>query len=87
MTDVVRGAALTASASASEAPAATAAAPRAARAVVVAMHSALRAIRLYPVENVAVQRALADLTAATDAVLQAGATCELRRVGDYLFVN
>ena len=34
---------------------------RAARAYVVALHGAVRAVRLYPVENSAVQKALLEL--------------------------
>ncbi len=60
---------------------------RQARAVVVAFHGALRAVRLYPVENTAVQKALADLGVACARIMAQGAACELRRSGDYIFVN
>lgn len=60
---------------------------RQARAFVVAMNSAIRAVRLYPVENTAVQRAIAELGHAADRVRDAVGQCDLRRVGDYLFVN
>ena len=60
---------------------------RTARAMVVALHSAVRAIRLYPVENQAVQKALSELSLATARLTQLQEGCELRRVGDYLFVN
>jgi HD-GYP domain-containing protein (c-di-GMP phosphodiesterase class II) len=53
----------------------------------VALHGATRAIRLYPVENAAVQKALHELSVATDAVVRAQDGCELRCVGDYLFIN
>lgn len=76
------------------APAVVAGAPRSelvvqkvARGLVVGLHAALRAVRLYPVENMAVQKALAELGAAAERVMQADNSCELRRVGDYLFVN
>ncbi len=62
-------------------------AQRIARAFVVALHGAVRAVRLYPVENAAVQKSLAELTVATDRLRTADDGCELRRVGDYLFVN
>jgi len=62
-------------------------AQRTARAFVVGLHGAVRAVRLYPVENAAVQKALADLGAAAERLLAADDGCELRRVGDYLFVN
>lgn len=58
-----------------------------ARAVVVAMNSAVRAIRLYPVENAAVQKAIGELTNNAERVREAEGQCALRRVGDYLFVN
>lgn len=58
-----------------------------ARAFVVAMNSAIRAVRLYPVENAAVQKAIAELSASAERVREVEGHCELRRVGDYLFVN
>lgn len=58
-----------------------------ARAFVVGLHGAVRAIRLYPVENSAVQKALADLSTAAERLIDSDDACELRRVGDYLFVN
>ncbi len=60
---------------------------RAARGMVVSLHGAVRAIRLYPVENQAVQKAIADLAAAAERLQRVQDGCELRRVGDYLFVN
>lgn len=58
-----------------------------ARAYVVAFHAAVRAVRLYPVENSAVQKALQELGVHAERVMQADNGCELRRVGDYVFVN
>ncbi len=60
---------------------------RNARAYVVALHGAVRAVRLYPVENAAVQKALAELSTSTERLQTTSDGCELRRVGDYLFVN
>lgn len=60
---------------------------RLARAYVVALHAAVRAIRLYPVENAAVQKAIQELTGATERLRAVDACCELRRRGDYVFVN
>ena len=60
---------------------------REARATVTAFHAAVRAIRLYPLENSAVQKTLVELSTAVERVLQAEGACELRRVGDYVFVN
>ncbi|MBP6772810.1 MAG: HD domain-containing protein [Gemmatimonadaceae bacterium] len=60
---------------------------RAARAYVVALHGAVRAVRLYPVENSAVQKALLELGTAAERLMSNDTECELRRAGDYLFVN
>ncbi|MFN9424433.1 HD-GYP domain-containing protein [Gemmatimonas sp.] len=57
------------------------------RALIVAMNSAVRAVRLYPVENTAVQKAIAELGACADRVRESEGHCTVRRVGDYLFVN
>lgn len=51
------------------------------------LHGAVRAVRLYPIENSAVQKAIAEVGTAADRVEQADGQCRLRRVGDYLFVN
>lgn len=58
-----------------------------ARAFVVAMNSAMRAIRLYPLENTAVQRAVAELGNCTERIVEVEGECALRRVGDVLFLN
>jgi HD-GYP domain-containing protein (c-di-GMP phosphodiesterase class II) len=68
-------------------PDAAAQAQRTARAFVVALHGAVRAVRLYPVENAAAQRSLQDLSAAAERVMTEAQGCELRRAADYLFVN
>ncbi len=60
---------------------------RMARAYVVALHGAVRAVRLYPVENSAVQKSLEELSAAAERIRLADEACSLRRQGDYLFVN
>jgi HD-GYP domain-containing protein (c-di-GMP phosphodiesterase class II) len=57
------------------------------RAFIVAMNSAIRAVRLYPVENAAVQKAIAELGSCADRVRESEGQCTVRRVGDYLFVN
>ncbi len=62
-------------------------AQRTARGFVVALHGAVRAVRLYPVENSAVQKAIAELGHAVERVELADGQCRLRRVGDYVFVN
>ena len=60
---------------------------RTARAFVVALHGAIRAVRLYPIENSAVQKAIIELGQAAERVELADGSCRLRRIGDYLFVN
>ena len=60
---------------------------RTARGFVVALHGAVRAVRLYPIENSAVQKSIAELVNAVERVESADGQCHLRRIGDYLFVN
>jgi HD-GYP domain-containing protein (c-di-GMP phosphodiesterase class II) len=60
---------------------------RRARGLVVALHGALRAVRLYPIENTAVQKALAELDGAVARVAADDAECDVRRAGDFVFVN
>ena len=50
-------------------------------------YAALRALKLYPVENAAVQKALEELHAAALALLQQESELELRLSGDFLFIN
>lgn len=69
------------------APVADAGAQKMARAFVVALNSAVRAVRLYPVENAAVQKAIAELGNSAARLREADGQCVLRRVGDFLFVN
>ncbi|MCC6243132.1 MAG: HD domain-containing protein [Gemmatimonadaceae bacterium] len=57
------------------------------RAFLVSLHGAVRAVRLYPVENAAVQKALTELSLASERLLTSDDGCEIRRVGDYIFVN
>ena len=63
------------------------AAQKNARSLIVALNSAIRAVRLYPIENQAVQRAITELGTAAERVREAEGACSLRRIGDYLFVN
>ncbi len=60
---------------------------RTARGFVVALHGAVRAVRLYPIENSAVQKTIAELVNAAERVQLGDGQCRLRRIGDYLFVN
>jgi len=69
------------------APAADAFMRRAGKSFVASLYGALRALKLYPVENVAVQKAVGDLAAAADAVLARDGELTTRASGDVLFVN
>jgi HD-GYP domain-containing protein (c-di-GMP phosphodiesterase class II) len=60
---------------------------KAGRAFIQGFYAAVRAIRLYPVENVAVQRALQDLTATTGDLLRAEGELEFRTSGEFIFIN
>ena len=60
---------------------------RAGRAFVQALYGAVRAIKLYPVENAAVQKALSDLTTLTAEILSREGELEFRVAGEFLFVN
>ena len=57
------------------------------RKILTAFYGALRALKLYPVENSAVQQALAELHALVDEVVKVDGGAELRVVGDFFFLN
>jgi HD-GYP domain-containing protein (c-di-GMP phosphodiesterase class II) len=57
------------------------------RAFLLSFYAALRALKLYPVENAAVQRALDELQLAANHLLEREPELELRLSGDFLFVN
>lgn len=60
---------------------------RAGRSLIYAYHGALRAIKLYPVENAAVQRALQELTTLSKEIIDAESELEIRTSGEFIFVN
>ena len=60
---------------------------RAGRQLTFALYGALRAVKLYPVENAAVQKALADVTAQAKGLIEAAGELELRMSGEFIFVN
>lgn len=60
---------------------------RQAREFLFAMHSAQRALQLYPLENQAVQKALSDLEALAEAIVSREGGVALRYVGDFCFLN
>jgi HD-GYP domain-containing protein (c-di-GMP phosphodiesterase class II) len=60
---------------------------RSGRALVLAMYSALRAIKLYPVENAAVEKALDDLAKLAQELAAREGELEIKVSGEFLFVN
>jgi HD-GYP domain-containing protein (c-di-GMP phosphodiesterase class II) len=57
------------------------------RVLLLALYTALRSLKLYPVENTTVQKALDDLDAAARALLALESDLEIRLAGDFIFVN
>jgi HD-GYP domain-containing protein (c-di-GMP phosphodiesterase class II) len=57
------------------------------RTFLLTFYAALRALKLYPVENAAVQKALEELHGAALALLAQETDLELRLSGDFLFIN
>ncbi len=57
------------------------------RAFLLSFYAALRALKLYPVENTAVQRSLDELQNSAAHLLERDPELELRLAGDFLFVN
>jgi HD-GYP domain-containing protein (c-di-GMP phosphodiesterase class II) len=60
---------------------------RAGRHLIFTLYGALRAVKLYPVENAAVQKALAEVTHQTKELRGAEGELELRMSGEFIFVN
>src|SRR3984957_3487224 len=60
---------------------------KAGRQFIITFYGAVRAIKLYPVENAAVQRALDDLTTACRTILDSERELEFRTSGEYIFIN
>lgn len=60
---------------------------QAGRAFMTALYTAFRNLRLYPVENAAVQRALTDLEQAAAVLLDRTGEVQIRLSGDFVFVN
>jgi HD-GYP domain-containing protein (c-di-GMP phosphodiesterase class II) len=57
------------------------------RSLLLALYTVLRSLKMYPVENATVQKALDDLDASARALLQSEVELEIRMAGDFLFVN
>ncbi|HLV25064.1 MAG TPA: HD-GYP domain-containing protein [Gemmatimonadales bacterium] len=60
---------------------------RAGRQLISAIYGAMRAIKLYPLENQAVVKALAELESVSGTLVHGEGELELRASGEYLFVN
>lgn len=60
---------------------------RGGRALIAAIYGAMRAIKLYPLENQAVQKALTELETTAAGLMQHEGEVEVRASGEYLFVN
>jgi len=57
------------------------------RAFIITFYGALRAIKLYPVENAAVQKSLDDLTTSSRLLLHQEKELEFRASGEFIFIN
>ncbi|HJQ19641.1 MAG TPA: HD domain-containing phosphohydrolase [Gemmatimonadaceae bacterium] len=57
------------------------------KALVVSLYSALRAVKLYPIGHVSVQRAIEELNTASQDVIAAEGELEIRVNGEFIFVN
>jgi HD-GYP domain-containing protein (c-di-GMP phosphodiesterase class II) len=60
---------------------------QAGRGLLLELYAALRSLKLYPLENATVQKALYDLEASAEGLMQAEGDIELRLAGDFIFVN
>ncbi len=57
------------------------------RGVLLALYAALRSLKLYPLENATVQKALDDLQQASKEIVEVEGELEIRLAGDFIFVN
>jgi HD-GYP domain-containing protein (c-di-GMP phosphodiesterase class II) len=57
------------------------------RSLLLAFYTALRSLKLYPLENTAVQNALEDLDSVARRLLDLEGELEIRMAGDFIFVN
>lgn len=70
-----------------QAPKANRAAEKLVSEAVTLLHAAARAVRLYPADNAAVRKVLADLGTVCARVEEVDRQFELKRAGDFLFIN
>jgi HD-GYP domain-containing protein (c-di-GMP phosphodiesterase class II) len=57
------------------------------RSLLLALYTALRSLKLYPIENATVQKSLTDLDTTARTLLQSEIELEIRIAGDFIFVN
>ncbi|MGD0992804.1 MAG: HD domain-containing phosphohydrolase [Gemmatimonadales bacterium] len=57
------------------------------RAFLVLLYTALRSLKLYPLENSQVQKSLEDLTTSVNQILEREHEVEVRLTGEFIFVN
>ena len=57
------------------------------RKILSALYATMRSLRLYPLENQVVQRALSEVAACTRIVLNREGRMQLRLAGDFVFFN
>ncbi len=60
---------------------------QAGRGLLLELYATLRSLKLYPLENATVQKALYDLEASAEALMQGEGDIEVRMAGDFIFVN
>ncbi|HEX2716714.1 MAG TPA: HD domain-containing phosphohydrolase [Gemmatimonadaceae bacterium] len=60
---------------------------RAGKTYIIALYGALRAIKLYPVENAAVQKALQELVNNTNELMKRENEIEVKVSGEFIFIN
>jgi HD-GYP domain-containing protein (c-di-GMP phosphodiesterase class II) len=60
---------------------------RSGRGLIISLYAALRAIRLYPLENAAVQNAVEDLTESAGTLIEHENELEVRVTGEFVFIN
>jgi HD-GYP domain-containing protein (c-di-GMP phosphodiesterase class II) len=57
------------------------------RGFLLALYTGLRSLKLYPIENATAQKALDDLQSVAHALLASEDEIEIRKSGDFLFIN
>jgi len=60
---------------------------RAGRQLIFSAFGALRAVKLYPLENAAVEKALVELTNQSREMLASQGELEIRLSGEFIFIN